>query len=167
MLESGLSRGNIPAVDDIQRVNHFCAAYRSDHRARFSRQTSYLSKRRLAWYLDIYGGLRLRWAEEGDLEIPPVDVLTFFSSPAWAKGLPPAHKRYRLTTNEDFEKSLDAHNIRLADIASFKGLEAEAIIFVLYNYFAGDRDQLLANLYTAFSRARSFLQLVVPTSLQI
>jgi hypothetical protein len=121
----------------------------------------------LIWYLDIYGELRLRWAEEGNPDIPPVDVLVFFSSSAWAERLPSAHKRYRLTPGGDFEQYPYAHNICLVDIPSFKGLEAEAIIFVLYNYFAGDRDQFQANLYTAFSRAKSFLQIVVPSSMQI
>jgi hypothetical protein len=167
LLESELSEEIIPAPDDIRRVNRFCTAYRADHRAKLSRQTSFLAKRKLIWYLDIYGELRLRWAEEGNPDIPPVDVLVFFSSSAWAERLPSAHKRYRLTPGGDFEQYPYAHNICLVDIPSFKGLEAEAIIFVLYNYFAGDRDQFQANLYTAFSRAKSFLQIVVPSSMQI
>lgn len=166
LLESDLSDYATPTPADIQRVNQFCAAYRVAHRKVLSRQSSDLAKRKLVWHLDSYGQLGLRWADQGKPGLAPVDLLAFFNSPKWAESLPPAHKRYRITPMGEFDKHPDAHHIPLADISSFKGLEADALVLVLYNYFAGDRDQFLANLYIAFSRARRFLYLVAPAALQ-
>lgn len=166
LLESDLSGQATPTQRDIQRVNQFCAAYQIAHRRVLSQQRSDLAKRKLVWRLDAYGQLNLRWADQGKPDVAPVDLLAFFNSPKWAEGLPSAHKRYRITPMGEFEKLPDAHHIPLADISSFKGLEADALVLVLYNYYAGDRDQFLANLYIAFSRARRFLYLVAPAALQ-
>lgn len=162
--ESDLSDHSTPTPMDIQRVNRFCAAYRAAHRRVLSQQSSDLTKRKMVWRLDSYGQLRLRWADQGNPDLAPVDLLTFFNSPRWAEGLPSAHQRYRITPMADFEKHPHAHHIPLADIPSFKGLEADAVVLVVYNYFAGDRDQFLANLYIGFSRARRFLYLVAPAT---
>ncbi len=166
LLESDLSDDPTPTPGDIRRVNQFCAAYWVAHRRVLSQQRSDLPRRKLVWYLDTYGQLRLRWADQGKPDLAPVDLITFFNSPKWAEGFPPAHQRYRITPMGEFEKYPHAHHLPLADISSFKGLEADAVVLVVYNYFAGDRDQLLANLYIAFSRARRFLYLVAPATLQ-
>jgi hypothetical protein len=163
LLESSLSQSPFPTADDVKRVNKFCTAYTTAHRAALSRQPSYLSRQQLSWVMDVYGDLRLRWVGAQDLEYNPIDLLKFFSSPGWAASLPAANKRYRLSLVEELSHIKDYYPVRLVDIPSFKGLEAGAVIFILYNYFAENEDQFLASLYLAFSRARRRLYLVTPS----
>jgi len=66
---------------------------------------------------------------------------------------------------EDFPTYPEYENIRLVDIPSFNGLEANGVIFVFYNYFAEDKFKLLASLYSGMSRARQWLYIVAPYSL--
>jgi len=115
--------------------------------------------------MDYYGALHLHWKQDPNLEIPERDLLLFFSSPTWRQTLPPAHRRFRLTPLEEFPAFPDYENLWLVDIPSFKGLEAEGVIFVFYNYFAEDKLKLLASLYSGLSRARQWLYIVTPYSL--
>jgi hypothetical protein len=94
------------------------------------------------------------------------EILTFFGNSQWAKTLPAPYKRYRLTTLSDFSNHPEYHNIRLVDIPSFKGLEAEGIIFIYYDVFSFDDYQLKSSLYVALSRAKSFLYIISPTRLK-
>jgi hypothetical protein len=162
LLESQLTQAPQPAPADIKNVNKFCAAYTAAHRATLSRQTSYLSQSALAWGLDAYGELHLRWQDGVKRDLLPIDLLRFFGSPAWVDNLPSAHKRYRLTPADELSKYPDTYPVCLADITSYKGLEADGVIFVLYNYFAENDDQLLASLYEVFSRARRWLFAITP-----
>lgn len=162
LLESDLSAAPAPTHEDIRRVNRFCAAYQAGHRLALSRQQSYSGKYSLRWYLDAFGELSLHWAQTDGLELPAVDLLKFFGSPGWTASLPQAYKRYRLAPAGQLPENPYYLDVRLVDLPSFKGLEAEGVIFVLYNYFARDNDQLLATLYLAFSRARRFLYIISP-----
>lgn len=164
LLESSLSHKPVPTAEDIRRINKFCTAYTAAHRTALSHQLSYLSRHPLSWSIDVYGELRLRWIGAESLEYNPVDLLRFFSSPEWAASLPEAHKRYRLTPVGEIAGIDDYHPVRLVDIPSFKGLEAEAVIFVLHNYFAENEDQFLATLYLAFSRAKRWLYIISPSA---
>jgi hypothetical protein len=42
-------------------------------------------------------------------------------------------------------------------------MEADGVIFVLYNSFAENEDQFLASLYMVFSRARRWLYTLTPS----
>jgi hypothetical protein len=163
LLESQLSQAPLPSPVDIKDVNKFCVAYLASHRAALSRQPGFLAKHTLSWGMDSYGELHLRWQDGCNRELPPLDLIRFFSSPNWADTLPPAHKRYRLTPAEEFSNYLHAYPVRLTDISSFKGMEADGVIFVLYNSFAENEDQFLASLYTVFSRARRWLYTLTPS----
>jgi energy-coupling factor transporter ATP-binding protein EcfA2 len=163
LLERQLSQAPQPAPADIKNVNKFCAAYLAAHRPALSRQPGYLSQSNLGWAMDAYGELHLRWQDGIHRDLPPIDLLRFFGNPGWAAALPPAHKRYRLTPAEELAHQPDVYPVRLADISSFKGLEADGVIFVLYNYFAENDDQLLASLYEVFSRARRWLYVITPS----
>jgi hypothetical protein len=160
-----LSQGPFPNADDVRKVNQFCDAYFNQHRTEMNRQIGYLAQYTLSWSMDYYGEIHLHWKQDAKLEIPERDLLFFFSSPTWFQMLPPAHRRYRLTPLEDFPDHPEYENIRLVDIPSFRGLEAEGVIFVFYNYFAEDKFKLLASLYSGMSRARQWLYIVTPYSL--
>jgi hypothetical protein len=160
-----LSDGPFPSGDDVRQVNQFCAGYTNQHRVELNRQIGYLAQYTLVWSMDYYGALHLHWKQDANLEIPERDLLFFFGTPTWFQNLPPPHRRYRLTPLEDFPAHPEYENIRLVDIPSFKGLEAQGLIFVFYNYFAEDKFRLLANLYSGLSRARQWLYIVTPYSL--
>ena len=149
----------------MRKVNLLCSAYANQHRVELNRQIGYLAQYTLGWSMDYYGELHLHWKQDANLEISERDLLYFFSTPTWFQTLPPAYRRYRLTPLEEFPANPDYENIRLVDIPSFKGLEAEGVIFVFYNYFAEDKFKLLASLYAGMSRARQWLYLVTPYSL--
>ncbi len=164
LLESALSDQPSPTMQDIQQVAQFSRAYSAAHRRALTRQPGYLAKYSLAWHIDSFGALRLRYDQAHDLEVPPADVLRYFSNPDWAESLPPAHRRYRLTVDDDWADHPDSQRLLLADLPRFKGLEAEGIVLVLYNYFASNDDELIAMLYLACSRARRLLHIVTPFS---
>jgi hypothetical protein len=166
LVESALSDQPAPSPEDIRRVNKFCRAYQSAHRRILSRQPGYLSKDSLSWHMDSFGALRLRYAKASVREIPPVDLLKFFGSPGWADTLPSPYMRYRLTTDEDWADYPHYYRLKLLDLPSFSGLEAEAVVFVLHNYFAGNEDDLKAMLYLALSRPRHMLHIVTPFSIR-
>ena len=160
-----LSQAPFPTSDDLRKVNQFCTAYSNQHRNELNRQIGYLAQYSLSWSMDNYGELHLHWKQDPSLEIPARDLLYFFSASAWHQTLPPPHRRYRLTPLEEFPAHPEYENLRLVDIPSFKGLEAEGVIFVFYNYFAEEKFRLLANLYSSLSRARQWLYIVTPYSL--
>lgn len=166
LLESQLSGEPRPTSADIKNINQFCATYQSAHRAALSRQPSHLAKHPLGWWLDAYGELQLRWQDGTNRDLLPIDVIKFFGNQNWAATLPSAHKRYRLTPADELSNYPHTLPIRLTDTTSFNGLEADGIVYVLYNYFAENDDQLLASLYMAFSRARRWLHVVAPFSIQ-
>ncbi len=155
-----------PTAQDIKKVTQFSRAYTAAHRRALSREPGYLPKYGLAWHMDSFGTLRLRYDQADDLEIPGVDALRYFSSPGWADSLPSAHRRYRLTADDDWAEYPDYHRLLLADLPRYKGLEAEGIVLVLYNYFAGSDEDFKAMLYLACSRARRLLHIVAPFSIR-
>jgi hypothetical protein len=163
LLESQLSEAPSPALTDIKNVNKFCDAYKAAHRAVLSRHSGYVAQTTLLWVMDAYGELHLRWQDGNKRDLLPIDLLRFFGSSNWAAALPSAHKRYRLTPAAELSNHPDAYPVRLTDSASFKGLDADGVVFVLYNYFAENDDQLLASLYVVFSRARRWLHVVTPS----
>jgi hypothetical protein len=165
--ESDLSAAALPSREDVRRVSRFCTSYRANHRASLKRQPVYGDRLSLQWKLGNYGELTLRWREDGALQVPTRDLLRFFeargrATPAWVAALPPAHKRYRLSPGGQLPPHPYYQDVLLADIPSFKGLESAAIVFVVYNEFARDHDDLMATLYVAFSRARCGLMIVTP-----
>ena len=164
-VEDKLSGEPRPTTADIKNVNQFCAAYQAAHRAALSRQPSFLAKHPLAWGMDAYGELHLHWQDGIQRELLPIDVLKFFGNQNWAAALPSAHKRYRLTPAEELSNHRHTIPIRLSDVSSFGGLEADGVVYVLYNYFAENDDQFLASLYWVFSRARHWLHVVAPFSI--
>jgi hypothetical protein len=163
LLESQLSQAPRPAPADIKNVTQFCAAYLAAHRTALARQPGYLPQHKLGWAMDAYGELHLRWQDGTNRDLPPADLIRYFGSQSWAAALPPAHKRYRLTLTEQFADHPQTYPVRLADISSFKGLESDGVIFVLYNHFSENDDQLLASLYEVFSRARRWLYVITPS----
>jgi len=166
LLERSLSNMPAPTAQDMKHVTQFSRAYTAAHRRALSRQPGYLSKYSLVWHMDSFGTLRLRYDQADDLEIPGVDVLRYFSSPGWADSLPSAHRRYRLTAADDWADYPDYHRLLLADLPRFKGLEAEGIVLVLYNYFTRRDEEIKAMLYLACSRARRLLHIVAPFSIR-
>jgi len=165
LLESDLSSHPTPGADDVRRVQKFCAAYAAAHRRALARQPSAIKQGSLRWYMDGFGLLSLRSEQSGSDQLPPVDLVRFFGSADWAATLPPAHKAYRLAPPEGWGDFPFDQCVRLVDVPAFSGLEEEGVVFVLHNYFASDRDQLLALLYQASSRAKSLLYIVSPFSI--
>jgi energy-coupling factor transporter ATP-binding protein EcfA2 len=162
LLESSLSNMPAPTAQDMKHVTKFSRAYSAAHRRTLSREPGYLTKYSLAWHMDSFGALRLRYDQADGLELPAADALRYFSSPAWADSLPSAHRRYRLTVDDDWAEYPDYHRLLLVDLPRYKGLEAEGIVLVLYNYFARSEEDFKATLYLACSRARRLLHIVTP-----
>ena len=149
----------------MRRVNKFCIAYAAAHRRALAGQPSAIKQGSLRWHIDGFGWLSLSGELPGSEKLPPVDLVRFFGSADWAATLPPAHKAYRLAPPERWGDYPTDQCVRLVDLPAFSGLEAEGVVFVLHNYFASDRDQLLALLYQASSRAKSLLYIVSPFSI--
>ncbi|QUM84610.1 DEAD/DEAH box helicase family protein [Moritella sp. 28] len=82
------------------------------------------------------------------------NFLDFFKFGSWEKLLPSLNeaiiKPYYDVSNKEIE-------IPLYDIASFKGLESDAVIV----FVPSSRDRLDTNLYVAISRARFYLDIVI------
>jgi hypothetical protein len=162
-----LSSGRSPDQDDLKTVNMFCKQTFSRRKPRMRE----LSPRKLdefsvGWIIDIYGKLRLHWDVAGGKRYSRDEiVLSFFNRPGWAESLPSPHLRYRLTTPQELENFSPYVNIRLFDIPTFKGLEADGIILVLHGSMAGFDYQVISRLYVAISRARHLLYIVSPFSL--
>jgi hypothetical protein len=160
--EDRLSDASMPTAQDVRMVNAFCNGYRNRFRDLLRREQGVNIQSALVWELDCYGELVLHWRSNRQLETPKVNTLQFFSSPNWPNSLPPAIQRYRLTPLSDTEDNTAYFPVRLADIPSFKGLEANAVLFVLYNPVPGYDFQLLAHLYVALSRAKNLLLMINP-----
>jgi hypothetical protein len=162
-----LSQGRSPNKDDVKIVNKFCKQTFSRRKPRMRR----LSPRQLeefsvGWIIDIQGKLRLHWDKAASTRYFRDEIiLSFFNRPDWAEKLPSPHRRYRLTVPRDLENYSPYLNIRLFDIPTFKGLEADAIILVLHGSMAGFDYQVISRLYVALSRARHLLYIVSPFSL--
>lgn len=154
LYEHGLSNEPMPNKKDVQKVVDLC-------RKRIGNRP----QPPFHWHMDIYGSLSIHTADNKPA-VEKDEVLTFFGNPQWAQTLPAPYKRYRFTAISDFLNYPEYHNIRLVDIPSFKGLEAEGIIFIYYDMFSFDDYQLKSSLYVALSRAKSLLYVICPTSLQ-
>jgi hypothetical protein len=154
LYEHGLSNEPMPNKKDVQKVVDLC-------RKRIGNRP----QPPFHWHMDIYGSLSIHAADNKPV-VEKDEILTFFGNSQWAKTLPAPYKRYRLTTLSDFSNHPEYHNIRLVDIPSFKGLEAEGIIFIYYDVFSFDDYQLKSSLYVALSRAKSFLYIISPTRLK-
>jgi hypothetical protein len=160
-----LSDQPTPGNADIRLVNDFCASYKNYHRGLLKGSGGLIKRLDLKWKMDNFGQLILAWEPENSSGPTTREVLDFFNSSAWVKRLPRAYPRYRLTPPEEFGDFPDYVNIPLIDAPSFKGLEAEGVVFLMHDYFAPYDYQLQEELYTAFSRARQLLHIVASSSL--
>jgi hypothetical protein len=154
LYEHGLSNEPMPNKKDVQKVVDLCRK-----RIGNSPQPPF------HWHMDIYGSLSIHAANNKPV-VEKDEILTFFGNSQWVQTLPAPYKRYRFTTISDSSNHPEYYNIRLVDIPSFKGLDAEGIIFIYYDVFAIDDYQLKSSLYVALSRAKSFLYIISPTRMR-
>lgn len=131
-----LSDAPVPTQDDIEAVVHFATQITG---RKFAIETS----KRMWWVV-----------EENKFQLSPAPHrhwMTYFTSPSWANGLPePKMFQLSLAGNRP-------NTIRLADVSSYKGLEADGVIL----FVQSPREKLSANLYVGLSRARYYVHLVV------
>jgi hypothetical protein len=152
--ESELSKKRIPTEKDVKTVSNFCRW-----------RIGAARKPEIHWEMDKYGKLNLHWNHDNEYVISEKDILAFFSHPDWVQSLPSSHKRYRLTAINDTKKHPFYIVVKLADIPSFKGLEANGVIFIYEGFIKLNDYQLKSNLYIALSRAKHLLHIVSPYSI--
>ena len=151
----------LPTERDKNNVKVFSSRWLDRYRgSTYSNGKNHIKRVPFKWSMDSYGKLALydrgQIVSEGDIW----EIMTFFSTRDWANTLPPPHKLYRLSRIEDIQNYQTYRNVQLANIPTFKGLEANGIVFVCYDYTSGFDSSLRASLYVGLSRARHLLNIV-------
>lgn len=155
----GLSDSLSPTTKDIEQINSFC---KNRLFKRYGKSCSRDFLNSMTWHIDRQGKLRLNWNKNTVFKLSGLEILSFFAENNWATKLPSNHKRYRLTAIEDLSKCPDFINIQLVDIPSFKGLEADGVIFVWEELIPREPELFRSNLYVSLSRAKYLLFIVSP-----
>jgi hypothetical protein len=156
-----ISKEMLPAERDKNNVKEFSSRWLDRHReSTYGKGKNHIKRVPFKWSMDIYGKLALynngQIVGENDIW----EIMTFFSNRDWANTLPPPRKLYRLSSTDDVHKYPAYKNVQLANIPTFKGLEANGVVFVCYDYTGGYDSFLRASLYVGLSRARHLLNIV-------
>jgi hypothetical protein len=162
-----LSKEHFPVQKDKKLVQEFCSDWLSFHRTSIYGSTGNLSStNKICWSMDRYGDIHLTLDGMFIAKSLTWEIMSFLSKANWTKSLPSNHKRYRLTRIGEASQYPTYYNVPLADIPSFKGLEADGVVFVLYEYSGCTDAQFITNLYIALSRAKNLLFMITPFSLE-
>ncbi|MCL4298955.1 MAG: PhoH family protein [Anaerolineae bacterium] len=150
---SDLSQSSYPTLEDIEVVRNearriLLSVYRHDSPQIpvLTSQTQVYS-RMIKWNVTEGGNLFL----SNTNKFPRPIILAFFHSKNWADSLP------KLKSTKIMAKPQGEFALRLHTVESYKGLEADGIIFFVRSF----HDNLAANLYVGISRARFFLHIVI------
>jgi hypothetical protein len=157
-----LSNNTLPCHEDIEAVCKLCQKHMPLNRRLLSRTQNEENATPPFRWTTVAGRLDLAGLKE------TTQVLDFFSRPTWADRMINTTYKVRLMPiTEPTTLGLgDYYSIRLADIASFKGLEAERVIFFYWRYYElGFEPQMIADLCVAISRAKHLLFFVGPFDL--
>jgi hypothetical protein len=157
--EDDISGGLYPTKNDLNHIRRFCRDML--HRRRIKPSPKSLLST-IGWTVDRYGELVLSWNREQIPKLSEREIFSFFSQKDWMKGYPSNHKRYRLTLLGDRHKYPDFINVNLVDIPTFKGLEADGIVFVWEELVPRQRELLVSSLHVSLSRAKTLLAVVSP-----
>lgn len=165
--ENMITEALLPTERDVDTIKSFCSRWLDRHRTEsIGYGKSHIKHPPVNWALDIYGklGLYQNGVLIGENDI--WEIMAFFSNRDWTNTLPRPVKLYRLTPVDDYQKYPFYKNVQLTNIARFKGLESNGIVFVYYDYSVGFDYSLRANLYVGLSRANHLLNIVTPIPIQ-
>jgi hypothetical protein len=156
-----LSNEMLPTEHDKNSVKDFSLRWLDRNRASsYSNGKRHIKRVPFKWSMDNYGRLALYDHGQTVPESDIWEILIFFSTRDWSNSLPQPHKLYRLSRVEDADKYRDYQNVRLTNIPSFKGLEANGVVFVCHDHTGGFDSSIRASLYVGLSRARHLLNIV-------
>jgi hypothetical protein len=139
---TNLSDEPYPTSDDVELVNETARIFTISRDIQKSILDDPKLRMPFRWQVD---GRLLRLLRRHPKPITTAEIAIFFASSDWPAGLPKP-RRYRLTA----EGSRARDRLRVFELNAFKGLEADAIIF-LAGAFRPLREQ---EIYVAISRAR-------------
>ena len=152
--EDRLSYAPLPTREDVQYVAGLCR-----------KRIGFVRRQSFHWHMDRYGELSIK-SESNQTILEDREILSFFANSRWSSTLPSPHKRYRITIDSDLVSYPEYYPIRLVNIPSIKGLEAEGVILINYHPFSFDDYQLRSNLYISISRAKGLLYIISPVSVK-
>jgi hypothetical protein len=156
-----LSNEMLPTERDKNGVKEFSSRWLDRNRTSiYSNGKRHIKRVPFKWSMDRYGRLVLydhgQMVSENDIW----EIMIFFSTRDWPNTLPPPHRLYRLSRIEDIDNYGGYRNVQLTNIPSFKGLEANGIVFVCHDHTGGFDSSTRASLYVGLSRARHLLNIV-------
>lgn len=157
----------MPTERDRNYVKEFSSRWLDRNRtSSYSLGKNHMKRIVFKWAMDNYGKLSLYNYEQLVSENDVWEIMLFFSTRDWSTSLPQPRKLYRLSHIDDIDNYPTYRNVQLVNIPTFKGLEANGVVFVCHDYTGGYDSFLRASLYVGLSRARHLLNIVTAKPIQ-